>query len=176
MRGFTLIEILVASTIFAIAVSSISALFVASLRGQRNIFAHQILADNVRSAFEQMSRQIRMAQRDEAGTCTGTAKSTYSAGGTSIQFIDHRGNCLAYQLLGTKMQARPNTAQPFLDLTSNDIKVTRLNFVVNGRLVTDAKQPKVTIIAEAEAVGQADGSAPRIILQTTISARNIDVP
>ncbi len=176
MRGFTLIEIIVAATIFAIAVSAISSLFVVSVRGQRNIVAQQNLADNTRAVLEQMSRKIRMAQRDESGSCTGTAKTTYTASGTNLQFIDNRGNCVTYELFGAKIRMRPNTSQAFLDLTSDDIRVSRLNFDVRGSAAQDQEQPRVTIVIEAEAAGAIPESSPGIALQTTVSPRNIDVP
>ncbi|MFY9457702.1 MAG: prepilin-type N-terminal cleavage/methylation domain-containing protein [Candidatus Spechtbacterales bacterium] len=176
MRGFTLIEILVAATIFAVAVGAISSLFVMSLRGQRNILAQQNLLDNTRFASEQMSRQIRMAQRDEVGSCTGDVGSTYGIGGTRLAFIDYRGNCLTYELSGSKLRTRPNTEQAFVDLTSDDIRIQRLDFGVRGRLSSDGEQPRVTISIEAEAAGQSRESSPAVILQTTVSARNIDVP
>lgn len=176
MRGFTLIEIIVAATIFAIVVSAISSLFVVSVRGQRNIVAQQNLADNTRAVLEQMSRQIRMAQRDESGSCTGTAGTTYTASGAALAFIDYRGNCATYELFGTKIRIRPNTGQPFLDLTSDDIRVSRFNFDVRGRDKQDQEQPRVSIVIEAEAAGQSQDGSPSITLQTTISLRNIDVP
>jgi prepilin-type N-terminal cleavage/methylation domain-containing protein len=175
-RGFTLIEITVAATIFAIAMSAIASLFVASVRGQRNIVAHQNLADNTRVVLEQMSRQIRMAQRDESGSCTGEAGTTYTASGTNLKFIDYRGNCLTYEIFLTKIRMRQNTGRTFLDLTSDDIRVNRLNFDVRGRSSQDGEQPRVTIVIEAEAAGAIPETSPGIALETTVSPRNIDVP
>ena len=176
--GFTLVEILVASAIFAVAVGAMMSVFVMSLKGQRNIRAQQNLIDNTRFATEYMSRQIRMAQRDEPGTCTGTAGTTYSAGGSSLTFIDYRnpGKCVTYGLSGTQILAQLDTGEPFVDMTSDDILVTNLEFVVQGRDKIDLEQPRVTIVLEAEAAGEAAESKPNIQLQTTISARNIDVP
>lgn len=173
MRGFTLIEIIVAMTIFSIAVGAISSLFVMSLRGQRNVIAQQNLADNTRFALEHMSRQIRMAQRDESGSCTGTAKSTYDIGGASLTFVDYTSNCLTYALSGGKIRMRPDTFKAFLDLTSDDIQVSSLNFDVNGRTAEDGEQPRVTISVNAQ---DANLNTAEILLQTTVSNRNVDVP
>ena len=176
MKGFTLIETIVAATIFAMVMSAISSLFIVSVRGQRNILAQQNLTDNTRAVLEQMSRQIRMAQKDESGGCTGTARTTYTASGTSLQFIDYRSNCVTYELFEAKIRMRPNTSQAFLDLTSDDIRVSRLNFDVRGRAAQDLEQPRVTIVIEAEAAGAIPETSPGIVLQTTVSPRNIDVP
>ena len=174
-NGFSLIEVVVAAAIFSIVIGSISSLFVSSLRGQRSVFENQNLVDNTRFVFEQMSRQIRMAQRDESGTCTGSAGTTYSSSGGSLSFIDYRnpGNCITYDTLGFKIRMRPDSGEAFLDLTSDDIKVVRLNFNVRGRDKSDLEQPRVTISIKAEGATRATSA---MLLQTTISARNIDVP
>lgn len=172
-RGFTLIEIIVAMTVFSLALGAMSSLFVMALKGQRNVFAQQNLLDNTRFALEQMSRQIRMAQRDETGICTGTAGSTYSGGGADITFIDPGSNCRTYDFSGGIIRMRPDTGQGFSNLTSNDVNIERLNFDVRGREATDGEQPRVTIVIDAKDPNQQSAG---IILQTTISARNVDVP
>jgi len=171
-RGFTLIEILVAMTIFSLAVGTMSSLFVMSLQGQRRIFAQQNLLDNTRFALEQMSRQIRMAQRDEDGSCTGSPRSTYSLGGVSLTFIDSQSNCRTYDVSGGIIRMRVG-AGVFNNLTSDDINVERLDFDVRGREATDGEQPRVTIVVDAKDPNQQSSG---IVIQTTISARNIDVP
>jgi len=172
-RGFTLIEILVATTVFSLALGAMSSLFVMSLQGQRSIFAQQNLVDNTRFALEQMSRQIRMARRDETGICTGSAGSTYSGGGASIIFIDPQSNCRTYDLSGGIIRMRLDTGQEFRNLTSNDINIERLDFDVRGQEATDGEQPRVTIVIDAKDPNQHSAG---IILQTTISARSVDVP
>lgn len=177
-NGFTLIEVIVAISIFAIAAGSLSALFMAGLRGHRSAIAQQNLVDNTRFALEHMTRQIRMAQRDETGACSGDATNrlTFQAVGSSLTFLDYRNppRCVRYELSGGKIWMRPDSAAPLREVTSDDIKVNSLEFLVQGGLATDGEQPRVTVVLAAEAGASAE-SLSTIQLQTTISARNLDV-
>lgn len=174
-NGFTMLEVIVATTIFSIAVSSLSALFLVAVRTQRNVLAQQDLIDNTRYALEHMSRQIRMAKRDETGFCVGDANSSFTAGGNSLTFIDYRGDCLTYDTVGEKIRVKVGSATA-IDLSSQNIRANSLYFEVMGRSAYDGQQPRVTIYLDAEASGATPETSPKILLQTTISARNIDTP
>jgi len=176
-KGFTLLEILVAATLFAVAVGAISSLFVTSLRGQRNIIAQQNLVDNMRFALEHMARQIRMAQRDEGVCASVDDNAFYSTGGSSLSFKDFEGDCVTYRKESgsTKIEVDSGSGT-FLDMTSDDIKINVLDFSVQGSIDTDGEQPRVTIFIESEAAGGPSGTPQSIRLQTTVSARNLDVP
>jgi prepilin-type N-terminal cleavage/methylation domain-containing protein len=174
-KGFTLLEVIVATAIFSMAVSSISALFMVAVRTQRNVLAQQDLIDNTRYALEHMSRQIRMARRDESKKCVGEAGYTFTAGGSSLKFVDYRGDCLTYDVEDGKIRLKLNKENP-VDLTSDDIRVNSLNFEVIGRWAYDVEQPRVIIYLDAEAAGAMPESSPQILLQTTVSVRNIDTP
>lgn len=174
-KGFTLLEIIVAATIFAIASSAISALFLVGVKGQRNALATQNVVENTRLALELMSRQIRMAQRDETGSCVGEQKTTFNAGGAALTFLDSLGRCVTYQTAGNKIQMKQGSGA-FLDLTSDDILVETLEFEVSGRLATDGVQPRVTMFLAAKASGTKPEDAVKILLETTASVRNLDVP
>lgn len=177
-KGFTLLEMLVAATIFSIAIGSLSSLFVMGTRGQRNVFATQNLVSNTRYALEYMSRQIRMAQRDDNGSCTGTPRTTFAAAPSFLTFLDSKGNCVIYRKAGGKIEQDPGDGSN-LALTSDDIQVLRLDFEVQGETAKDGLQPRVTVFIEADPVGLGGlgaGAFPGIQLQTTVSTRNLDVP
>lgn len=173
--GFTLLEVIVATAIFSIAVSSISALFVVAVKTQRNVLAQQDLIDNTRYALEHMSRQIRMARRDETGACVGEARYTFTASGNTLTFIDYRGDCLVYDVVGGRARVKVGAGNP-VDLTSDDIVVNSLYFEVFGRWAYDTRQPRVVVYMDAKAAGATPESSPRMFLQTTVSTRNIDTP
>jgi len=181
-NGFTLIELIVAVSIFSIAVSSLSALFVTGLRGQRSAIAQQNLVDNARFALERMARQIRMAQRDETGACTGvtTDRLTFKASASSLTFLDYRAppKCVRYELTSGKILMYPDLVlQPLVsyEISSSDITVTQLEFLVQGGAASDGEQPRITMVFKAEA-GASPQALAKVQLQTTISARNVDTP
>ena len=175
-NGFTILEVIVATAVFSIAVSAISALFVVAVKTQRNVLAQQDLIDNTRYALEHISRQIRMARRDETGSCVGQSSYTFTASApNTLTFIDYRGECLTYDVTGGRINIIINGGAP-VDLTSDDILVNSLYFEVNGEWAYDVRQPRVTIYLDAEAAGATPESSPQILLQTTVSTRNIDTP
>lgn len=189
-KGFTLLEVIVATAIFSIVVSAISALFMGAVQTQRNVLAQQDLIDNTRYALEHMSRQIRMARRDGTGACVGTVDHTFTPTPAeeildSLTFIDYRGDCLTYSKTGGRIQLtiKKYDAQSsnFLsgtpvDLTSGDIIVNALEFDARGEWAYDVQQPRVIIFLDAQAAGVKPESSPQILLQTVVSTRNIDTP
>ena len=70
-RGFTLIELMVAVGVFAVAITASSGLFITSLRGQQRTYVVQNLADNARYAMEAMAKEMRMGSGFSGTTCVG---------------------------------------------------------------------------------------------------------
>ena len=68
-KGYTLIEILVAVSIFTVIISIPTGFLVGSLRAQLKILASQKLLDQTSYLMEYMSRAIRMAQKDTNESC-----------------------------------------------------------------------------------------------------------
>jgi len=135
-RGFTLLEIVVAASVFSIAVGAMISLFMVGIRGQRNAIARQNLVENTRFALEHMTRQIRMATRDESGSCLGVGDigSTFVSTGSSLTFLDYRNpsRCVTYALEGGRIMMRRDLGEEFVDLTSDDIIVGDLEFSLRG--------------------------------------------
>ena len=172
-KGLTLIETLVAVTIFAIIVGAISGLFISAIRTQRRVLATQELLDQTSYVLEYMGRTLRMAKKDKDGDCTGTAEKNYiSLGVDNIWFMDYNGDCVGFD--NTDYQIKKYTASGIFDLTSSKIKVNTLKFIISGDNLPDDKfQPRVTIFLEAEG-REAAGSRPKVQIQTSISQRNLD--
>lgn len=178
-NGFTLLEMIVAISIFSIVVGAMVSVFMSGIQGQRNAIAQQNLVENIRFAFDQMTRQIRMATRDDVGACLGegTAGSTFVSTGSSLTFLDSRNppRCVTYALVGGKIMMQTDPVEGFLDLTSDDIVVGDFQFVLAGEVKSDGEQPRVTIFIGATSAGGNPQSAPTLQIQTTISGRNLDV-
>jgi len=60
-KGYTLIEVLVAVSIFTILVAGPTGLFITALRGQRKALATMEIIDDSSYALEYISRALRMA-------------------------------------------------------------------------------------------------------------------
>lgn len=178
-KGFTLVEMLVAVSIFTLVVGMATGIFVSALRAQKQSLASQQLLDQISYAMEYMSRALRMATKDLTGACI-TAKSNYEnpGGDTSkIRFINHLqdDDCQEFFLEDNylKYKIKIGADEETLALTSDDLKVNSLNFNLSGQFQppTDYLQPKVTISLDIEGKEQS-----KIKIQTTVSQRNLDIP
>ena len=164
--GYSLIELMVAVGVFAIAVSIGTTLFVTGLRGQKKAFSNQDLADNIRYAMEIMTREIRMGTGFTSASCNGTSCSFTSS-------MPHRAGKMVtfyYDSANERIMFDDDTnSAPAADpITSANVKVTYLNFTLSEDPDKGGEPYRVTIVLKAES---ATDSASNITLQTTIAPR-----
>ena len=170
-RGFTLIEILVAVSIFVLLVTAASGLFVSSLRAQRINLATQELLSQTSYLGEYMSRAIRMARKDLDGACTGTKKLNYEFINGCLKFRrDYEGECVCQQfcLVGERIKEIKGDRENYL--TSPDLRVLAFGITLEGETQWDDRQPKVIISLEIEGKEET-----KIEIQTTVSQRELDI-
>ena len=172
-KGYTLIEMLVAITMFTVTVGAISGIFISAIRTQRRILATQELLDQTSYVLEYMGRALRMAKKDSNGTCI-TAGNNYEnpSGISSIRFIDYNGVCTEYFL--DTGQLKKTAGGTTSELTSTKLYVNSLKFNLSGELGSDILQPRVTIFLEI--LGRGTTERPKIQIQTSISQRPLDAP
>ncbi len=183
-KGFTLIEILVAISIFFIVIAAPTGLFVGSLKGQQKALSTQELLDNVSYNLEYISRALRMARKDLAGDCIGEGSNYESPGQdiSKIRFLNYRGHCQEFLLyndrLGIKISTDENEENlgEFLPLTSDDLEIESVKFQLSGQEQGDIFQPQATIFLKIRGKGLSPELQPEIKIQTTITQRNLDVP
>jgi len=164
-RGFTLIEMVVATAIFVLVMTAASGLFVSGLRAQRQSLAHQQVLSQTSYLMEYMSRAVRMARKDMAGTCTGTAKLNYAFSGQCLKFINYKNQCQQFCLEDGRLKNENGVY-----LTSGDLQINSFNVSLSGQTQDDDLQPKATIFLDI--VGQ---EMTNIKIQSTVSQRNLDV-
>lgn len=166
-KGFTLIEILVAVSVFSMLVGASSGIFVSSLKSQRQSLATEDILSQTSYLMEYISRVVRMAQKDLTGACTGTAKLNYAFQSQCLKFKGYQGTCQQFCLVGTRLEDGDNN---YLTSASSTVSAFNVTIVGAGQAPTDTLQPKVTIFLR---VTGAEGSKTEI--QTTVSQRNPDV-
>ena len=168
-RGFTLVELMVAVSIFSVVAIVASVALLNMINVQEKTAALRAVNDNVNFALELMMREIRTGTQYciEAGTCMpATNPDTFS-------FVSESGETIVYRLENGRIERRV-VPQSFLGITSPDIVVGRLNFIVEGEAEGDRRQPRVTIILHAEAASPRGDITSTLDLQTTVSQREID--
>jgi len=173
--GFTLVEVLVATTIFAAIMLSATDIFKLALDGQKKSVMAQNIQESLRYFLEVVGKEIRMAQRDN-GVCADVpddkifATSTNLFGDT-LYFKNYHGQCVHYYLLGASGSTHRFLVLRDLDLnyiSPFKVDITDLRFIVKEEA---DKQAFVTYSFKAEAVTQTNGRAETIYIQSSITSR-----
>ena len=157
--GFTLVELMVATTLFAvIMLAAMSSLFVL-LDESKDSRALRVAMDNVNFAMESMTRSIRMG-------------SDYSGGGDSFSFISQEGSDITYRLpLDGTSTIEKCDGLDCVPIVSSDVKIDVLNFLINVPTAGDLLiQPSVYIMVKGTV--KVKGVPTSFAIQTLASQRN----
>ena len=164
-NGFTLIEVLVAMTVFAlILLVSVSA-FVYALDLQRRAFNIQQAEENANFVFESMTKEIRISQIIaplDNSLCPAMPDAMLTIKNSSdetVRYYLDAGNIIR-EVNGTKTT-----------INSNTIQFSRFDFCVAGATEQDRRQPRVTILAALQTTATKHQAG--IEMQTTLSFREL---
>lgn len=170
-KGFTIVELMVAVTVFSLVAAATSEIFVFSIRNQRKFLAGQEIMDQASYLMEYASKAVRMARKDIDGVCI-EPKLNYqktATGQGGIKFKNYQGVCQEFYLDGG--QVKENKGEVISPLTSSSVQVLNFNIGPEDSWdQADSLQPKVTLFLEIQGEEQS-----RIRLQTTVSQRNPDI-
>jgi len=194
-RGFTLIEMLVALSLFVTVITIAVTSFITALRSQRQLAALLAANNNMSLTLEQMAREIRTGYNfcrqgydgcfqgidPTPSGCGSGGPSTIPATLTSneLHFVNAETEVIRYylDLAGETMMrsvASSRTGPETIEaVTSDNVRVRFLEFTVWGGASFDCWPPRVTIVV---GVSSNDPTFQDVItyLQTTITARQID--
>ncbi|PIR12759.1 hypothetical protein COV49_04480 [Candidatus Falkowbacteria bacterium CG11_big_fil_rev_8_21_14_0_20_39_10] len=171
-RGFTLMEIIVSLALFTAIVLSAAQIFKMVIESQRNAIIAQNMQGGTRYAFDTMSKEIRMAQKDEIGTCTGEGNVNrvyaVSEDGQELYFKNYHGECVAYYLDNANETLMIERHGYVAKTLPDQIKVKALQFSI----IDDVDNVQSLVIAnlEVEAEGK-ETEKQDMIIQTAVSSR-----
>jgi len=172
--GFSLMEMLLAISIFVIIMLSATRIFQLVVQGQRQAIAAYHVQENLKYFFEVMSKEVRMATMDTAGDCypIDAVDQLYTAETNNLYFKNYDGQCVHYFIANDngvdrfKIERGLNSGY----ITTSNININSLKFDVKSKTGTQAEQASVTVNLEAEAIApELDKS--QMTLQTTITSR-----
>ncbi len=168
-KGFTLVELMISAFVFALLAGAIAGILTSSIQSQRIILKDQKIASEMSYVMEYVSRDVRMAKKDIDGTCIDANNNYQLTGENNIRFLNKDNKCHEYYLENNRIYQKKSEDEhssgwSSIPLTSQEIYVENLNFKKT------AKQPRVTINLEFRIADESD----LLILQTTVSQRNID--
>ena len=182
-HGFTLVELLVALTLFTFVVLAAVTSLYAVNDASRKVNAMRGVLDNLNFAMESMSRTIRTSTEivcdgtnNPAGVTrncpfpTGPATSRLSVHSTlGIEAeVEYRLNTTTHQV--EKRVDEGSGYTNWIALTAPEINVQSLYFYVDGANPTDASQPSVIIMMQGIATADTGDTTP-FALHTFISQR-----
>lgn len=156
-KGFTLIELMTAMTLFLVVMSIISGVFIKSMRTQRMTVALIAANSNAQLTIEQMAREMR----------TGIFASTPAGTSNSITFVNDDGVTVTYSLDAVNGQILKSG----VPITADDVKVNNLVFVLYKGAPGNLYPPRITMSLRVSAPGAFGPNQPVINLQTTVSSR-----
>ncbi|HUX80765.1 MAG TPA: prepilin-type N-terminal cleavage/methylation domain-containing protein [Candidatus Paceibacterota bacterium] len=171
--GFTLIELIVATGVFALVMllASGAYLMMISLNRQAQGLATGI--DNLSFALETMTRDIRTGSKYSCGPALGLGDCT---GGTSFSFVNEAGVTTTYNLSGTALQQMVGTTQSVL--TEPAVTITSLVFYVYGSAPAsagDRQQAHVTMIISGQVSSSASKVSQKFTIETGATMRGSDI-
>lgn len=167
-KGFTLLELMVALTIFIVVSIIAVSIFVTAVQNQRRQFLVQNLQDNARFILELISKEIRMNRGIETGTASELKildqdgdrvryKFENIGGLNSLTRIEKKNDGGGAPQIGNGEQGSP--------LNSSQINIEGKFYVVFG---SATQQPKVTINMLLTPSG---ASQPQVRVQNTVTSR-----
>jgi prepilin-type N-terminal cleavage/methylation domain-containing protein len=183
--AFTLIEVLVSVSIFAIVMLIATGAVFSIVEANKKTHSLKSVMTNLNFALESMARDMRVGF---GYTCNGSSEC--AAGGTIFNYKANRSvdgdssydsqdlnDRIEYTLASERLTKRVYGSGPIATLgavpiTASEIHILSMRFYLIGGSSSDGKQPKVLITIEGYAgVGQTRSD---FNIQTTVSQRSID--
>jgi len=180
-KGFTLIELMVATSLFVvIMLSALGSLFML-LDESKNSRALRFAMDNVNFAMESMTRSIRMgtdyyclSSGVVSLSITGSKDCHAINGGGSLLIFSPQGSSgsrVGYQLENNSIERYDSQNTSGVSITSPDVKIESLKFFVDGADGTIPNtQPSVYLIMKGTVMVK--GKPTSFSIQTLASQRN----
>jgi type II secretory pathway component PulJ len=190
-KGNSLIEIIVSVGIFVVVMLIATGIFETVVKSQQLAVASQNTQENLRYAYEIMSKEMRSAQRSDdlcALTGSDTTNRVFNlsndpgwegANGNIFYFQDKNGSCVYYFLSGAALMVhRDNLSIAGDDYTAaatpDEIIVDNFDVFIYDNdvdeLPEDKRQPYATLNVKAHAAGKSEIDSA-MVLQTTVSSR-----
>jgi prepilin-type N-terminal cleavage/methylation domain-containing protein len=176
--AFTLIEVLVSVSIFALVMLVATGSVFSIVQANKKTHTLKSVMTNLNFALESVTRDLRVGTRyicDNVGDC--------QSGGTVLRYKANRdvdgdgvyvsGDAIEYSLASGRIMKRVyGTIPSTLAITAEEITIESMMFYVTGTGSADSKQPKAVMTIQGYAgVGTTRSD---FNIQTTISQRAID--
>ncbi|MEK7125068.1 MAG: prepilin-type N-terminal cleavage/methylation domain-containing protein [Patescibacteria group bacterium] len=170
-KGFTIVETLVATTVFSLVMMGIVGIFTQMLIIQRRGSAAQRIQENVQYVLELISREVRISTlaTGQDANCAPATRSTLT-----INYFDGAGtSTIIYSVTPAGVVQRQESGVT-ADISSPEVQFTNFFFCVAGSDVA-GQQPRVTIVASVKDLKSPAGDIV-FHVQTLVTPRELDEP
>lgn len=161
LKGFTLVEALVALSMFMIVSTILMNIYVATIRSER--VAYVLLRDSniVQNTLESIARTVRMGSNFESEDIDHLVFITEES---KVKFkTEYRYNSDTKKIERSK---NVNESDPFLSLVPENINIENFEFKVDGK-----KNVQWNIMIKFEVVSKVYGKEYRTFIQTAVTPR-----
>lgn len=180
-KGFTLVEIMVAISIFTLVMFISTGAIFSIIDANRKSQSLRSVMDNLNYTLEAMTRTIRFGTNYHCDITQGSISvpSDCLSGASSIAVTNSSGGQVRYRLMSGRIERSTDGGATYSRLTSADVTVTSLLFGVSGSASYTSEgagpyyQPKVVVVVSGY-VGAKPTSQSTFTLQTLVSQRIID--
>jgi prepilin-type N-terminal cleavage/methylation domain-containing protein len=170
-KGFSLIEVLVATALFAIITTATLDIFKLVIDSQRGAIATQNVEESLKYFLEVTAKEIRMARRNMLNCLSFSSLKIYSvtqvsANADDLFFVNYKGECVKYSLSNGRFAITRGNVTDYISPAK--IVIDELHFVLEDE--TSTRQPAVTMELVAHALGK-DSAKSQMRIQTTLTSR-----
>ncbi|MDP3093711.1 MAG: prepilin-type N-terminal cleavage/methylation domain-containing protein [bacterium] len=173
--GLTIVELLVAVTLFSVVVAIVGNIFLVNFQSQRRSLAFQTIFDQTSFLMEYMSRSLRMAKRETTG-CLSAPNLNYETtrSGKGIKFVNSDNVCQEFFLdvSTSRLKEKKDTQEQFL--TSENSQAVAFGVGLSGQDQADDLQPRVTFSLTLKRKSAKPEMEPFLTVQTSLSQRRLD--
>jgi type II secretory pathway pseudopilin PulG len=202
-NGYSLVEIMVAVSLFAFEIIIVLSIFQMVNKSQKNAIASQNIQENLRYAFEVMSKELRQAVRSDNNCPIHNGSSNYrvyNRANVNINSVnydalyfkklkkDESGTphqvCVYYYIADNRLHIYRdyiNDTPEIIeqgDITPNEIKINSFSTDITDNLISATPgslfQPRVNFRISAEMATSSPENKQTTLVQTTVSARSYE--
>ncbi len=171
-KGFTLIELMTALSLFAVLVTVNLGSILGVFEANRKSRALRAVMTDLNQAVETMSREMRYGTNYHCGSGSVTTPQNCASGGTLVSFLSSDNLQITYRQNGATFQKQIGTSGDWLPVIPPEVVIDNLTFYVTGAGAADGLQPKALITFKGHA-GSGKGLS-YFGLETLVSQRALD--
>jgi prepilin-type N-terminal cleavage/methylation domain-containing protein len=174
-QGFTLVELLVATGVFAVVAVLITGAYITVLGYARHAEATASATNSLAFALENMTRTIRTGSAYSCGTSLSLGDCSAS-GNTSLSLRNNEGTEITYEHIAPvgsiNGSIRLEEGSALYTITDTAVNITSLKFYLTGSSPTDVLTPTVRIVVTGSVPGYKN-NAVTFTLETLAIMRGV---